>query len=245
MKNLVKIGLIRLSKNWFYSLGCFLAFVITDWFITVHPIPQLTSYSNENIAILVSAAIVVYFSIFVGLFIGNEYEDGILRNKVMAGHTQVEVYVSHYITLLFALIIMMCFWFLGTIASGTLISLKLMGYCLVAFLYNAAYIAILQAIVFNLKKQTTGILISVGIVYCMISFVLFGNFFYMTFYEQPVISKVIAVIYNMSAMGQCFASTALADSGLGNIRIQIPVSLILIALASFFGTLRLAKRDII
>jgi len=100
MKNLVKMGILRLFKNMFYILGCILAFGITVWFLDTRPIPQFAHYSAENVAIILSVVIILFFAMFVGFFIGSENEDGILRNKVMAGHTQLDVYLSHYIVLL-------------------------------------------------------------------------------------------------------------------------------------------------
>lgn len=244
MKDLVRIGLIRLYKNWVYLFGCVLAVAITTWFLQVRPIPQLTHYSAENVAILLSGAIVLFFSFFVGYFIGNEYEDGILRNKVMAGHSQITVYLSHYITLVIAMTVMLACWFVGAMLGGTKISGRLFVYCFVALLYNAAYIAIIQAMVFRLKKQVIGITLSIGFCYFLVTNVLIGNFLFYLVSEQTVLSKVIMIVYNMSALGQCFAKTEMADPGIGATGVQVAVSLVLIAAASFLGTLRLAKRDI-
>ena len=245
MKNLIKIGLIRLYKNLFYLVGCILAFAITYWFLVTRPIPQLADYSEESVAILLSGAIVAFFSMFIGIFLGSETEDGILRNKVMAGHTQNSVYVCHYITFLIALIGMMFFWLLGAIVGGTKVTTGFIGYIVIAFLYNAAFIAVIQAIVFHMKKMVTGIICSLAIFYFLVSGVLLGNFVYMVLSEtKPAAAKLFSVIYNMSAVGQCFSRTAMADSELSSTGIQVPTSLGLIILALFLGTLRLKKREI-
>lgn len=246
MKNLVKIGLIRLYKHWFYIVGCILAFVITVWFLETRPIPQLAHHSAESVAILLSGAIIVYFSMFIGIFMGSEAEDGILRNKVMAGHTQLEVYVSHYVTFLLALIGMLVCWFLGAMVGGTQVTADFIEYTCIAFLYNAAYIAIIQAIVFRMKKMVSGVVLGLGIFYFLAANVLISNYIYMVLSDmgQPIMVTLFSVIYNMSAVGQCFARTALADPGLGTTGVQVSVSLGLIVLASLLGTLKLKKRDI-
>lgn len=244
MKNLIKIGLIRLSKNIYYILGCILAVVITCYFVANCPIIQLAKYGKEAVAIVVSGAIVLFFSFFIGLFIGNENEDGILRNKIMAGHTQVRVYLSHYSTLMIAMTGMLICWLLGAALGGAKIGAELLVYLIVALFYNAAYIAIIQALVFRLKKQTAGIVLSVGFFYVLTNGVLMGNFIYMLTMDYPVVNKLVAIIYNLSALGQCFARTPLADPGMGSAMIQIPVSVALIALATAIGTVGLKKRDI-
>lgn len=244
MKNLVKIGLTRLYKNFFYILGCVLAVVITNWFLVTTPIPQLAHHSKESVAILLSGAILLFFSFFVGLFMGNENEDGILRNKVIAGHTQMEIYISNYITLLVAMLVMLVCWMVGAVLGGVSIGKEILVYSVVAIFYNAAFIAIVQALVFRIKKQVTGIVISMAYFYLLLTSVLFGNLLYMLTAENTLMSTVVVVFYNISALGQCFARTALADPGLANSLIQIPVSVVVIMVATVVGTLGLRKRDI-
>lgn len=244
MKNLVKIGLVRLSKNVFYILGCVLAFAITYWVLVVRPIPQLVNHSTTDVAILTSAAIVLFFSVFSGLFLGNENEDGILRNKVIAGHTQLEVYFSNYIVLAIAVIGMMICWLLGAIAGGAVVDSRLLIYFFIAVIYNLAYISVIQAIVFRAKKQVTGVMISFAWFYILMTTVLMGNFAYMVTEGQEVAQKIVILIYNMSAVGQCFARTDFSDPGLANGFVQLATSVVVFALATFFGTLRLKKRDI-
>lgn len=246
MNNLIKIGLIRLYKYWFYIIGCILAFVITYWFLVTRPIPQLADEAPQSVANFLCGAIVAYFSLFIGIFMGSESEDGILRNKVMAGHTLLEVYVSHYITFLIALLGMLLCWFAGAVAGGTKVTADFIGCVFVAFLYNAAYIAVIQAITFRMKKTVTGVVCGLGIFYLLVTSVLMGNYVYMVLSEtgRSVATTIFSVIYNMSALGQCFARSSLADPELGSLAVQIPTSVVLIGLAFFAGTLKLKKREI-
>lgn len=244
MKNLLKMGLIRLYKNIYYLGGCVLAVGITYWFLTVQPIPQLVKFGTNSSAILVSAAIVFFFAIFTGLFFGSEREDGTFRNKVMAGHSQVTIYFSQYITLLIAMLGMVLCWIIGALAAGATLNGELLVYIVIAILYNAAFIAIALGITFRTKKQLNGIIIPLAITYFFTFGVMVGNFIYMITIENVVVNTVVKVIYNMSAIGQCFARSGLSDEGLGSAVIQIPVSLAIIALAIFAGTVKVAKRDV-
>lgn len=244
MKNLVKIGLNRLTKSIVYIIGCILAFVITNRFIVACPIPQLAKYDPNSLAILVSGAITIYFSFFVGFFIGNDNEDGILRNKVMVGHSQLSIYFANYITFIVSLAVMMVFWIAGALVSGSKLDSSLLTYIAVSFFANAAFIALVQSIVFRAKKMIIGIVISMGIAYAFVGSVLMGNFFYMITDGQASLQKLVIVIYNISALGQCFARTSMSDPGLAITPVQLGVSLALIIAASFIGTLGLKKRDI-
>lgn len=244
MKDLVKIGLVRLAKNYYYIGGCILAFAITYWAMTVRPIPQLMSHDATDVAIFISAAIILFFSIFIGLFCGNENEDGILRNKVIVGHTQHEAYFANYLTLVLAAIGMMICWLVGAFASGVPFSFRLLVYFFIAVLYNSAYIAVIYAIVFRTKRQAVGIMISIGWFYMLLTAVLMGNFFYMITEGKEVFQRIIIMAYNMSAVGQCFARTDFVDPGLANPFVQISMSLLVFAIATFCGTLGLKKRDV-
>ena len=137
MKNLVKIGVTRLYKNIFFIVCCVLAFLITEWFVSVGPIPQLAKYGAATNAIVVSAGIIFFFALFTGMFFGGERESGILRNQVMAGYSQKEIFFGRYITLLIALAVMNLFWILGAVVGGTKIDAQMLKYIGIEFLYNA------------------------------------------------------------------------------------------------------------
>lgn len=243
MKNLVKIGLTRLYKKKFYIVGCVLAFAITLWFLKAGPIPQLVKYSADTVALLLSAAITLYFSLFTGLFMGNETEDGILRNKVMAGHSQVTVYLSHYVTLLIAMVGMFVCWLLGAIAGGTVITSKVLLNICIVLLANAGYIAVVLAICFRIKKQVVGIIIGICIFYILVTTVLVNNYVYMISCGTPA-EKLMTVVYNISAVGQCFAVSDFVDEGLRVPLLQLLVSVTVALLATLAGTCKLAKRNI-
>jgi len=244
MKDLVKIDLYRLGRHKLYWAGCLLALGFTAWFLLVRPIPQLEKYEAEKVAILLNAGISFYFSFFVGLFLGSEWADGILRNKVMAGHSQKAVLGGHYLSLLAALGGMTLSWLLGALAGGVALSGSLLFFCLKSLMFNAAFIAVLQAICFRLRKQSQGIIFTGTIFYMTFVGTLAGNLLYSISMGRPVLHKIVALLYNTSAIGQCFAGSGLADEGLNNPLLQIPVSLLLMAGALLLGSLGLNKRSI-
>lgn len=66
-------------------------------------------------------------AIFVGSFIGNEYIDGAMRNKLIVGHTRTEIYLSNLIVCAIANVIFACSYIfaviiVGGLKRGTLVS---------------------------------------------------------------------------------------------------------------------------
>lgn len=245
MKNLVKIGVTRLYKNIFFIVGCVLAFLITEWFVSVGPIPQLAKYGATTNAIVVSAGIIFFFALFTGMFFGGERESGILRNQVMAGYSQKEIFFGRYITLLIALTVMNLFWILGAVVGGTKIDAQMLKYIGIEFLYNAAAITVVLAICSRTKKQLNGIVISLGIAYLCVTGVLVGNFIYsITADISKTVSMIVAYIYNLSPVGQCFARSGIADEGIDTLWIQLLASLTVLVLGFFFGTFKVSKSDV-
>lgn len=244
MVNLLKIGFTRLYKNFYFIGGCVLAFAITYWFIDTQPIVQLVKYGPNTSAIIVSVAIVFFFSIFSGLFFGSEWGDGTIRNKVMAGHSKMSIYLSQYITLVVSMAIMMIFWFVGALVAGAEVNKEFLLYAGIAFLYNSAYIAVVQWIVFRSKKLVNAIVIPLGIAYLLLNIMLVGNLINTITYDNPVANGIVNIVYNLNAIGQCFARSGLGDMNLVNTGIQVADSIAIIALATLFGTMGIEKKDI-
>ena len=55
----------------------------------------------------------IFFAVFISLFLGTEYSDSTIRNKMMVGHTRRQIYFSYYLTCLIGAIIMEIGWFIG------------------------------------------------------------------------------------------------------------------------------------
>lgn len=244
MKKLIKMDFLRLQKSALLLVCDILAMIITWWFVKNKPIPQLADEDINTLAILASAGITFFFSIFTGILFGSEREEGILRNKIMAGHSQKEIFFSQYIVLLVAMGEMTCFWFIGALAGGARIDGQFFLYVVVSLVFNSAFIALVQAICFRAKKQVTGVVVSLAVFYFFSFGILIENFLYMITEGNPVPQFIIAVIYNISAVGQCFARTTLADPGLANTVLQLVVSLAVMGVALFAGTVNIAKRDV-
>lgn len=103
MRNLLSANLLRLRKNNAFwgsigvSLGMGLLMVVDSW--------RSAQESGGAWASTVDAELFKYAA-FIGilaaelipLFLGTEYSDGAIRNKLIAGHSRLSIYLSHLIT---------------------------------------------------------------------------------------------------------------------------------------------------
>ena len=110
-----------------------------------------------------------FFAVISSMFLGTDYSDGTIRNKLIAGHTRASVYLANLIVTYVAGLLMMCVWFIGALvgvpALGffTLSPANLVGYFLICVLLVAAYSAINTFIAMISSNKTITVLISLGL----------------------------------------------------------------------------------
>lgn len=85
-------SLINILNNFFMigKIG-----IVTDSASTINRPLDITAFDSAMTLIFASA-------VFIGMFIGREYSDGTLRNKLVAGHSRGGVYLSNFIVCLCA-----------------------------------------------------------------------------------------------------------------------------------------------
>ncbi|MDE6110974.1 MAG: ABC transporter permease, partial [Eubacterium sp.] len=91
-------------------------------------------------------AIGIIFALFVAPYLGKEYSDKTIRNKLVVGHKRESIYLSNYITCFIGSLFIYSMFFVGGFAVGipflgkwqgkisTLILYILMGICITASL---------------------------------------------------------------------------------------------------------------
>lgn len=94
----------------------------------------------------------LFYAAFISLFLGTEYADGTIRNKLMVGHSRQDVYVAGYIVSLGAGMVFLLLWWLGSVPILFLVGPLDMGisgfllYAAVAIGFTAALTAIFTCI---------------------------------------------------------------------------------------------------
>ena len=95
MIKLLKAGFFRLKKDVIFWLFIFLTIGISGFtlfrYLSIEGAP-LDKILNEFIMY-----IGLFIAIFVSIFVGKEYGQGIIRNKIIVGHSRISVFLSNLI----------------------------------------------------------------------------------------------------------------------------------------------------
>ena len=246
MFDLYKANMMRLVRNPFYRFGCVAALVITFIFTSgVVTLPFLASADKEIIMFFMSAAMVAYFTVFVPLFTNPEYSDGVIRNKVLSGRMQTEIYLSYLLTHLSAAVIMWICYMLGGIFGGAN-PFRYFAANLVILIAVFNYIATMMVVAFRIKKIIV-VVIGVAVIFnTCFDCVMMGNFVLMVTEGKPHAQYMMALLYNVNALGQWFSHTGFSDDVANpGVPAQIILSAVVIAVMTLVGLCRLNKRDIV
>lgn len=174
MSKLLRANFARLWKSKVFRLGMLFMFgvalcVVSEMYKNMS-IPD-SRIHGDSMLFNGCMYIPIVAAAFIGLFIGGEYSDGTIRNKLIVGHTRNEVYFSNFIVSAAALIMMhlayiitiICLGFtiVGNVENtfGTLIFIFLISVTtLIAF--NAIFLFISMMISSKSNGSVAGLLVS-------------------------------------------------------------------------------------
>ena len=99
MTRLLKANFFRLVKNKIFW-GIVIITILIASFILFNTILNQQGETKEgidNILVMYIHFIGIFIAIFTSLFVGTEYSDGVIRNKLIAGHSRISVYIANFI----------------------------------------------------------------------------------------------------------------------------------------------------
>ena len=98
MYKLLNAGFSRLMKNKIF-LGIVIITIIIALGLVLNRISSSVFFENEIEPVLTNYILFIGFfiAIFTSLFVGTEYSDGAIRNKIVVGHTRKNIYLSNLI----------------------------------------------------------------------------------------------------------------------------------------------------
>lgn len=121
MGNLIKANLLSIKSNRIVLIGflAFLIFCIMDSNITYGGIDN--AYFGLSIISGVGFTVVFVVGCFVPFMVGMDFDGGMIRNKIMAGHSKTKIYLSNLISSLLVTVILTAIIFafkVATVASS-------------------------------------------------------------------------------------------------------------------------------
>ena len=157
---------------------------------------ELTIPLEESFFIYVPF-IVIFAAVLCSLFIGTEYSDGTIRNKIMIGHRRVDVYLSNLIVCVVAECFMCLAYFIPNLCVGipllgffTCGMDRILGYIGCAFVLCAAVTAIYTLVaMLNQNKAVTAVICILGSF-----FMIFGGAYINSMLDEPEVYKAYSYI---------------------------------------------------
>lgn len=154
MNRLLSAGYVRLGKSasfWVVTLAVFLSSFIG----ILNCARSARIMASEGFVVSLeryyfnqAPFIGLFIPVFISLFLGTEYSDGTLRNKLIVGHTRLHIFLSNFILCFFAGLVFDAVWVLGGVPGFFMIQpreMDLWGY-LLYFLIIVGFTAAFSAI---------------------------------------------------------------------------------------------------
>lgn len=266
MFELLSANGIRLKKSKSFWIGLCVTVGYCIFLLIMNYMEKVSYIGNSIVQInwylLSPFSIISFFCpIFCSIFIGTEYSDGTMRNRLIVGHTRKNIYLANFITVCFANIIItlassIVIILLGTGLLGWHItnpSLFLLSYfsgvmMLIAF---AGFFTLLAMIIHNKTTATVAC-----IIIFLLSYIAAGVIrrLVFSFYNGESISDVFSVLsndmisqpvleffYDFIPMGQCLQITS--NSVFHPFRLPL-YSLLFATITVICGILAFGKRDV-
>lgn len=118
MNNLLSASFSRLKRNRMFLLTLLLVFVLSFasiWSECGKVDIAAPEVSLDSVFFAMAPYMGVFYAVVISLFLGTEYSDGTIRNKLIVGHTRASVYLSNYLTCFAACLMIAAVWLLGSL----------------------------------------------------------------------------------------------------------------------------------
>ncbi len=152
------------------------------------------NYSLDNYYFHYALLIGMFCSVVTGMFLGPEYSEGTLRNKIIVGHTRLEVYLSNLILSFSASLLLLAMWLIGALVGVPTLGYWKMGegvliYLAISVCYLTAFSAIYTFIGMLVSHKAVA---EVGSLLLFFALLLMGSAIYEAL-QQPEFTNQILI----------------------------------------------------
>lgn len=199
MSKLVSAGFSRLKKDktFWLCIGTMLVYAVIYMLSAGADAARDLSqyqYSLDEYYFHFAFTIGLFCAVFSSIFLGTEYSDGTLRNKIAAGHTRSSIYLSSFILVFLATLLMMAVWLFGAFIGIPALGLWKMSpfylalYLLTAVLMTSALSALFTFVgMLSSSKAATAIFS----ILLFLGLLLFASTIYNCLHAPETLSNVV------------------------------------------------------
>lgn len=138
----------------------------------------------------------LFLSVFVSLFLGTEYEDGVIRNKIVVGHKRKNIYLANLITCFAGSFVIFMAWAIGGLAGIPHFGIweaGISGYCGFFIASLCSVLSITAILVLVSQLITSRAVNGVTSVFAAIGLIVLASMIYNMLCEPETISDMILV----------------------------------------------------
>ncbi len=151
MRKLISANFSRLfrDKTFWFCVGAMLIYAIV---YMLNGVRQATAslaeyhYTLDDYYFHFALVIGIFCALFCSMFLGTEYSDGTIRNKLVVGHTRTGIYLAGLAVTFLATLLVMAVWLIGALVGVPALGIWQMD---IPHLLECLVIAVLAVAVFS------------------------------------------------------------------------------------------------
>lgn len=217
MNKLLSAYLVRLKKDkvmWLFTVGMllFTVVVVLSGIRLNLKFPDEERFSTlEQFTFRCAPYIGVFCSVIISLFLGREYSDGTIRNKLATGCSRDQIYLTSLIVSTVISELVALAWIIGGLFGiphfglWTLEPEQLGFYLVITIFSTAALGAIFNLMGVLIANRTASV---VAAIFAALGMLLLGSFLYNSLCEPEMISSGISITADGIQMGEEVANPA-------------------------------------
>lgn len=171
MNNLLSANFARLKRDKIFWISCIFMFgYAVSVFLTVYIQQEQTGYKESIDYYYFNYILFIGFfvAVFCSMFLGSEYSDGTIRNKLMVGHKRKDIYLANLIVCIVGGLLMCLSFVIPATIEGILllgffetdISL-ILTYMLCSFVVSIAFAAISTLIAMLIFNKASSVVVNI------------------------------------------------------------------------------------
>ena len=194
MLKLLHASFFRLRKSRLLLLCMTAAFVVSSIFLLQIGDSEESVWTLDEALLQILPFLPVLYAAFIGLFLGMEYQDGTMRNKIVAGHTRSAVYLSQLFTAMIGCLGILLAWSLSTAVGAVRLGwfvapwTELLLRAVVILMTMAAMAAILTLFAMLITNRAVS---SVTVILAIFALLLLSSYLYNSLCEPELLSAAI------------------------------------------------------